>query len=270
MNPNKLLVTITNDNQIELYKKARITNFLFPLKNFCVGIEKTFSISEIEEGYLYINRILDQSAYHALKEILKNISYSIKGIVFEDFGVITIAKELKLKQQLILYQTHFATNYQSINENLEFVDSIVIGTDITKEEIETILEQANKPLCYLLYGLVPGMYSRRTLLTNFEKQFHTEPKKVLSLEEKISKKKFLAVENEYGTILYHDKYFNGQNSIPDDNILFYLIHPLFLETNEVMNLIQDLIQNNQRKQEMEDDGFLNTKTIYRLKEEKND
>ena len=267
MNPNKFLVTITDDFQIELYKKARITNFLFPLKDFCVGIEKTFSLSEIEEGYIFINRILDHQAYQSLKEILKRIPNTIKGIVFEDFGVITLAKELNLSQQLILCQTHFATNYQSINENLEFVDSIVIGTDITKEEIETILKHANKPLCYLLYGLIPGMYSRRTLLTNFEKYFQTRKKSVLPLEEKISKEKFLAVENEYGTVLYHDKYFNGQNSVKDDNILFYLIHPLFLETEEIVKLLNDLINNTQRENKAEDDGFLNTKTIYRLKGE---
>lgn len=265
MNPNKFLVTITDLNQIEIYKKASVTNFLFPLKDFCVGFPQTFSIEEIKNGYLYINRILDTKSYRTLKEILKNLPDHIKGIVFEDFGIITLAKELHLSQTLILYQTHFATNDQSINENLKYVDSIVMGTDITKEEIEEILKHTQKPLVYVLYGLIPGMYSRRTLLSNFEREFHTEEKSVVHLEEKISKKGFLAVENEYGTILYHDKYLNGMSDLPDDKILFYLINPLFLNEDEISKLMEDLKKKNKRFSNIEDDGFLNTQTIYRLK-----
>ncbi len=267
MNPDKFLVIIHDLEQIEEYKKARITNFLFPLSDFSVGFINTFSLSQIKEGYLYINRILDQKAYEQLKKTLKNLKKEIKGIVFEDFGVITIAKELKLTQTLILFQTHFATNVRSINENLNYVDSIVIGTDITKEEIDFILSKTTKPLVYYLYGLIPGMYSRRTLLTNFAHEFALPEKKMVTLKEEGTKKEFIAVENEYGTILYHGKYMNGQSNFNDEKILFYLINPLFLEEHEQKKLIQDLLNENKRDFEKEDQGFLNTKTIYRLKED---
>lgn len=267
MNPNKFLVTITDLNQIEIYKKASVTNFLFPLKDFCVGFPHTFKLEEIKEGYLYINRILDTKSYKALKEILKKLPDFIKGIVFEDFGVITLAKELKLEKELILYQTHFATNYQSINENLNYVDTLVIGTDITKEETIEILNHAKKPLVYVLYGLIPGMYSRRTLLSNFEREFHTKKENIVHLEEKISKKGFVAVENDYGTILYHDKYLNGMINLPDDKIRFYLINPLFLKKEEIEKLIEDLKNKKEQSLPNEDKGFLNTRTIYRLKED---
>ena len=266
MNPNKFLVTIEKLEEIDLYKKARVTNFLFPLKGFCVGIPNTFALEEIKEGYLYINQILDSESYQKLKRILKNITEKIKGIVFEDFGVITLAKELNLSQKLILYQTHFATNAKSINENLKFVDSIVIGTDITKEEMEQILEYTKKPLVHLLYGFIPAMYSRRTLLTNFAKEFQLTPKSDVWLEETISKKRFRAVENELGTMIYNDKYLNAQNHQLDDNKIFlYFIHPLFLRTQEKMKIIDDLVRNQKRDEKWEDEGFLNTKTIYRLK-----
>lgn len=271
MNKDKFLVVITNLNQIEICKKARITNFLFPLKDFCVGFPKTFELSEIEEGYLYINRILDDSAYQKLKETLKTIPEKIKGIVFEDFGVITLAKELGIKQKLILFQTHFATNSKSINENLEFVDSIVLGTDITEEEIKTILEKTKKPLVYFLYGFVPGMYSRRTLLTNFEKEFDAPKKDIVNLKEQVTKKEFLAVENEYGTVLYYGKYLNAFAAIPDEKILYYFINPLFLNEQELEIILADFIKGKcPELEEKEDQGFLHTKTIYRLKEGKNE
>lgn len=270
MNPTKFLVLIQDLALIEEYKKARITNFLFPLSNFSVGFEVTFSLDEIKEGYLYINRILDQKSYELLKETLKDLKKEIKGIVFEDFGVITIFQELKLTQQLILFQTHFGTNASSINENLKFVDSVVIGTDITKEEIDIILKQTKKPLVYYLYGLIPGMYSRRTLLSNFEQEMKLPSKKKVLLEEQVTKKQFLAVENEYGTVLYHGNYFNGQEDLDDEKIMYYFINPLFLDISEQTELIQDLLKKKKHLKENEDQGFLYTKTIYRLKEDENE
>lgn len=269
MNPNKFLVTITDIQEVDFYKKASVTNFLFPLKDFSVGFPNTFAIDEIEEGFLYINRVLDSSSLKKLKEILSNIPDAIQGIVFEDFGVITIAKELNLKQQLILYQTHFATNYQSINANLKFVNSVVLGTDITKEETIEILKNTNKPLVYVLYGLVPAMYSRRTLLTNFSSSFQLEGKKIASLKEQSTKEPFLAVENEYGTVLYHGKYYNGIQDFKEveDSILYYLINPIFLNKEEIEELLKDLKCQKKREKEYESEGFLNTKTIYRLKED---
>lgn len=267
MNPNKLLVVITDLKQLSILKKARITNFLFPLKDYCVGYPKTFRLEEIEEeGYLYLNRILDNTAYENLKNILLTLPSKIKGLVFEDFGVITLAKELNLDLELILYQTHFATNHQSINENLEFVDSIVISTDITKNEIDSILSKTKKPLVYVLYSLIPAMYSRRTLLTNFETEFNTEKKSIVTLEENVSKKDFIAVENEYGTVLYHDKYLNGVDHFNDEKIKFYLINPVLLDDIKLESLLTDLINGKKEIKEWEDRGFLDQETIYRLKE----
>lgn len=263
---NKFLVTITDLEQIEVCKKARITNFLFPLKDYCVGYPKTFQIEEIkEECYLYLNRILDSEAYESLREILKTLPSNIKGLVFEDFGVITLIKELNLKLELILYQTHFATNSQSVNENLEFVDSIVISTDITKKEIASILASTKKPLVYVLYSLVPAMYSRRTLLKNFSDEFQTEQKKIVTLEEKVSKKKFIAVENEYGTVLYHDKYLNGIDDCLDENIKFYWINPVLQEEN-FSRVLQEILNGTKTLEETEDRGFLDKETIYRIEE----
>lgn len=267
VNPIKFLVTITDLEQLEICKKARITNFLFPLKDYCVGFKTTFELDEIkEEGYLYLNRILDNKSYENLKPILSNLPDKIKGIVFEDFGVITLAEELNLNLELILYQTHFATNHQSINENLEYVDSIVISTDITKKEIDKILQKTNKPLVYVLYSLIPAMYSRRTLLTNFETEFATPKKEIVTLEEQISKKNFIAMENEYGTVLYHDKYLNAIDDLDDTKIKYYLINPLLLSKEELNQVLENLIAKKKELQANEDRGFLDQETIYRIKE----
>ncbi len=267
MDKNKFLVTITDLKQIEICKKARITNFLFPLKDYCVGYPSSFLLSEIKEpAYLYLNRILDNKTYEELRNILKNLPNNIKGLVFEDLGIITLVKELNLQIELILYQTHFATNYQSINENLSFVNSVVISTDITKKEIEKILSHTTKPLVYVLYSLIPAMYSRRTLLTNFETEFQTDKKNVVTLEEKTSINNFIAVESEHGTMLYHDKYLNGMDSFDDSKIKFYLINPVLCSNDKVESILNDYCNGTKKLELDENRGFLDQETIYRLKE----
>ena len=268
MNLNNFLITITNLNIIEPLKKARISNFLFPLKQFCVGIEKTFTLNEIieENSFLFINRILDEPSYLSLKEVFLNLPSNIKGIVFEDFGIITLAKEINLNVELILSQSHFGTNYQSINENLAFVNSVVISTDITKEEIEHILKEAKKPLVYNLFGLIPGMYSRRTLLKNFEIEYKTKKENSVLLTEQVTKREFIAVENEFGTVLYHGKYLNGILNAPLENIKFYWIHPLLLSNETILRLLDYIVNKKEIDFLSTDDGFLNRKTIYRLGE----
>ncbi len=267
MNPNKFLVIVTDKEQIKTLKEARITNFLFPLKDYCVGFFHSFSIDEIpENGYLYINRMLDTDSYQNLERLFISLPSTIKGIVFEDLGLITLLEKLKLPQERILYQTHFATNYESINENLKFVDSIVISTDITENEIQEILKNCNKPLVYMLYGLVPVMYSRRTLLKNFSTAFSLPYKNPLTLKEKITNNAFCAVENEYGTVLYNEKYYKGTYHIDDTKIKFYLINPLFLSKEEQIKIIQSLIQKEETRNEKEDQGFLYRPTIYKIKE----
>lgn len=265
---NKFLVIVTNLNQIETLKKASITNFLFPLHGFSVGFPETLSLNNIQEenSYIYINRLLDTDAYLELKELLSNLNSNIKGIVFEDFGVLQIAKELELKQTLILYQNHFGTNYESINANLEFVDSVVISTDITKEEIGEILKNTNKPLVHFSYGLVSMMYSRRTLLSNYESEFDLKKQSILTLQETIAKQNSIAVENEFGTVIYHGKYLNALEIQDENKILFYLFNTLFMTNEDLENLFSSIKENKSFEMPQQDDGFLNKKTIYRLGE----
>ena len=57
---NKILYIVNNINLVGDLKKVSINNFLFPLKDFCVGFNDTYTLDEIEENqyileYLIIN-----------------------------------------------------------------------------------------------------------------------------------------------------------------------------------------------------------------------
>ena len=264
MKTNKYLVTVNNLEIINDLKKVGITTFLFPLKGYTVGFPSTFEISEIKEdnAYLFINRILPSNDIDALKLILNNLPSNIKGIIFDDLGVLQIVKDLKLEK--ILYLNHFATNYESINLFLEYVDSLVISTDITKDEINAILEHVKKPLVLHSFGFVPVMYSRRTLLSNYNKHFNLESKKYAQLEDKLEHNKFFAYENEYGTVLFNHIPSNSLE-ISNNNILYYFINTAFLNNEQVLDLFDSVLNNKEINIE-HDLGFLNKATIYKLKD----
>ena len=254
---NNVLFTVTNIGLIEKLKGLGINNFVYPLSFFCVGIPNTFAIEDIKEenSYLFINRILDSKDIDKLNEVLHNLPSNIKGIIFDDVGIIEITKDLKLEK--ILFLSHFNTNFQSINYFFDYVDDIIVSTDITEEEIDEIITKTNKKVSLFVFGLISSLYSRRTLLTSHAKHYNIPKENQKDL--KIQNKKFISIENEFGTVLYHFPYFNGKRLLNKDvNYLFYF--PILLEDAKVLEVAKnnfDCIPN--------DFGFLDTKTIYKVK-----
>lgn len=266
---NKLLYIVNNKEIIKELKKVGVENFLFPLKDFCVGFNDTYDINEMDnDSFIFINRILDNESLDKLEKILNQNRNKIKGIVYDDFGVLYLINKLNLDVITISYQSHFGTNVKSINENLKYNDSVVISTDITKKEIEEILLKANKELCVFLFGLVPVMYSRRALLTNFFNEFKIPTKNNIEIDEKISKNKFIMVENEYGTVGYQKNYFDGLELLEFKNIKYFIVNPLFLNKKEQLQLIEDIKCKKISLNIPTDKGFLYKETIYKLKEDK--
>lgn len=254
---SKYLFTVTNLNLIDKLKGEGINHFVYPLSFFCVGIPSTFEIADIKENnsYLFINEILDTKKADMLNEILHNLSSNIKGIIFDDIGVIEMTKDLNLEK--ILFLNHFNTNSSSINYYLDYVDSVVVSTDITEEEIDEIISKAKKALTLFTFGLVSGMYSRRKLLKNYADyhKINAENSKILKIDDK----KLLAYENDEGTVLYHYPYYNALRFLKK-KAKYYFFFPIFLEEKDLMNLINSDVESVEY-----DYGFLDTKTIYKIK-----
>ena len=267
MTTNKLLYIVKKLDNIDNLKKVGVENFLFPLKDFCVGFNNTYTLDDIDEdSFILINRILDNDSLDKLEELLKNNKKKIKGIVYDDFGVLYIINKLNLDVIKINYQNHFGTNYKSINEHLKNNDSVVVSSDITREEIDEICKNTTKPVCLFIFGMLQAMYSRRTLLTNYYDNFSMDYENNLELLENISNHSFVMVENEYGTVGYQKNYYDGLELLDNENVMYFIVNPLFLSNEEQIKLIDDI---NNRKLTLDipnDKGFLYKSTIYKLKE----
>lgn len=261
MKQNKYLIVVADEELLEL--KVKNINFLFPITEYSVGFPTTFSIEEINSpnAFLYINRILDKKSMEKLKKDLLDLKKNIMGICFTDLGILGLVKEMGLNLQLIYMQNHNTTNKLSIKYYLEYVDSVLVSTDITKEEIMTILDATTKPLVVPYFSLVDAMYSRRTLLTNYGENFGVKIKKMANLHEDITGLDFVGVENSYGTVLYYKKFIDYRK-IEHSNILYRFVNPLGLDKNTVEKILYgDDFSNS-------DTGFLYKETYYLLREEK--
>lgn len=263
---SKIILTIDALKYIDDYREVGITTFLFPLKDYCVGYN-TYTLDEINKvnvsnKYILINRVLDCKGIDDLTNVLKSIK-DIKGLVFEDIGVLELAEELKLDLELILFQNHFNCNKDSINFWLDRVTSVFVSNELTYDELKYITENVNKPIVLNLYGYNQVMYSRRLLLSNFYQEFKLDKRSKNIIEDKATHVRFRAYENEYGTVMCSDKIFNGNRLLDLDNVKYFYVNPTMIDHKKIMSYLKDL---NKEIDNEEDDGFLNRETIYKLKE----
>ena len=250
---SNILIYVDDINHIDDYRKAGVTAFLFALEGYSVGYN-TYTLEEIDKidvsnKYIMINRVLDCASVDGLKSILPKLK-NVKGLVYEDIAVYQLVKDLGLDLEMIFYQNHFGTNLASVNFWLDRVDSIFISNEITKDEITNILTNVKKDVVLHLFGYNQVMYSRRKLLSNWSEFFNIDKKNTNVISDRATKVKFRAVENEFGTVMYSDKVFNGKELLDLDNVKYYYVNPTMIDHNS----------------DNEDDGFLHRETIYKLKE----
>ena len=258
MNLSKVLININSLGDLEDYKKIGITNFLFALKGYSIGY-KEFNLEDIPtDSYILINRVLDTKGIDGIKSI-KDKLLNYKGIIFEDLGVYNIFKNEDI--ELIWAQAHFGTNTESINYWLTKCESALLSNEITKEEIIDIVNDSIKPVVLNVFGKNMIMYSRRTLLTNFNKYNELDDVNDVVLDETHTKNKFYAHETENGTAIFNNDYFNYiefSKSLDDSKIKYYLVYNLDLSVNDIKDILEGKPYGN--------DGFLNKKTVYRMSE----
>ena len=258
---NNYLVSINNLNDIEKYKKVGISTFLFALKDYSIGYEKTFTIEEInninEKKYVLINALLTSEDIDNLKKIINSLN--VDGFIFEDVGLINVLNELNKPAKKILYMNHFNCNSASVNAWLNYCDSVVLSNELTLDEYRYISEHVDSPIVLNVFGYNEIMYSKRKLLSNYYQKFMVDGKKMNTIEDQVSHIKFHLVETDLGTIALSEHIFNGSKLLNLNNVLFFYLNTSFISTDEVFKFVSGETLVNT------DEGFLNTPTIYKLR-----
>lgn len=250
------LVTVTSKQMLNDLRGMKNITLLYPLKSFCVGYNVTFDITEIDD-FVLINRILDDADLDKLESILNNSK--IKGIVFDDLGIIEVIKNKNITKILLL--DHIATNSISINYYLEYVDSVVVSNDLTESEIRDIVNNSKKPLVVNVFGLKTLMYSRRQLLTNYA-LYHGLDKETY-LEASIDGNQFRIVENEYGTVFYAKDYYDAFSLLDLKNVCYFWYNPILLDSD----ILREVMMSGNASSVASKRYFLDKKTYYKVGDE---
>ena len=257
MKANKILIVVTDISLINEYKKLGINKYVFPLTGFTVGIPNTFLSSEINvDGYIYRNRILDNKGIDNLKSIKEDIlnNKHIKGIIFDDLGVYEVFKDTFIEK--ILYLTHSLNSTMEVGIYLNLVDSVILSTDLTREELINI-SNTYKDVSIFTFGLIPTMYSRRYLIknyTDFHKLEYINPLRISNTSVD-----FILYESEFGTIIYNDLYLYDE-SLFNIDCKYYFYSPIFLSNKDILDVLNNKININTSTH------FLYKKTTFKVKE----
>ena len=144
---SKILTIPSNIDEIEKTKEL-VDGFIIGIEDLCVNINmciKEDNLSMLndlanKDIFICMNKNLHNNDLESVKKLLIKLNnYNIKGVLYYDVGLLNIYKSLILNYDLVCFQEHLTTNYNTINYWYDHgVKYTYLSSDITQEEITTI------------------------------------------------------------------------------------------------------------------------------------
>jgi len=264
--------------------------FVIGYQSLCVNVESTFSKEEIhelkdlcrkekKELFILLNKNMFEQDLPLLQEALFFLEKEdIDGIFYYDIAVLELKKEHSLSFSLVWAQEHMTTN--ALTSNFWYqqgVEYTLLSSEITKEEVSEIRENAHAKLIFPIFGYPSMFVSKRHLITNYCDTFQLkDTSKIHYLSD--AKNTYPIQEDEQGTVTYASHIMNGIEEMPcfeEMGIDYVLLQSIFLE-KETFHKVVELYRNvtketaKARKEEIQtmlncDEGFLYKETIYKVK-----
>ena len=284
---SKILTIPSSFEEIEKTKE-KTDGFIIGIKDMCVNTNFLIDIEELnllnkfndKDIFISLNKNIHNKDLNIVKNILIKLNdYNIKGVLYYDVGILNIYNSLDLNYDLVWSQEHLTTNYNTINFWNSFgVKYTYISSDITEEEIIEISKKSNSKLMVTLFGYLPMFVSKRHIVKNYLEYFKLNDDSKINYMEKEGKI-YPIIDNNIGTQVYSNNILNGIKSKLNLDVEYIILNSFNIDLDKFINIIDMFkIVNKDNVDEYNDkinnmftnvdEGFLNTKTIYRVK--KND
>ena len=215
----KEFIIIPNTKELKIYEEYNFNSFILPLKGYSIGYNVYFDIDEINKisnthkVYVILNKFLHRSIYD-FKDLYPKFNKEVLFIV-EDIGLVNIIP----KNRLILYENHILSNYKAINYLYDLdIKNVVINNDLTINELKEITKKCKSNMFYHYISKNILMYSRRSLVSNFNKYFDLEDTNSYLLNEHVSHKVLEINEESDGSIVRYNKIFCASKYLKDLSI----------------------------------------------------
>ena len=278
----KLITLPSSIDEIEKTKNL-VDGFIVGIKDMCVNtnfcIDDLSILSNLKDKDIFIslNKNMHNKDLDKVESILLELkNYPIKGVLFYDIGVLNIYNRLNLNYDLVWAQEHLTTNYNTINYwYKKGAKYTLISNDITFDEIKDIENNANSTLMVNLFGYLPMFVSKRHIVRNYLNQFGLSDNSSVNYMEKEGNT-YPIIDNNVGTFCYSAHILNGIKYMLDLNVEYIILNSFNIDTDkfiEVVKMFKSVNKNNVSEYESRINdmfestnyGFLDTKTIYRVK-----
>ena len=247
--------------------------------NFCISLDNLDILNSIEDKDIFINlnKNMHNGDLQIVKSILINLNkYNIKGVLYYDVAILNIYNSLDLNYDLVWSQEHSTTNYNTINYWNSFgVKYSYLSSEITEDEIITISKKSKSKLMVNMFGYLPMFVSKRHIVKNYLEYFNLKDDSDVNYIEKEGKI-YPIVDSNIGTSVFSSNILNGIKSYINIDIEYIVLNSFNIELSkfiEVIKMFKNVNSKNVSEYESKinmmfsntDTGFLNKKTIYKVK-----
>ena len=279
----KILIYPNNIEEIERTKDI-VDGYIIGIKDMSVNANMYIDDLSILKGinkdiFISLNKNMHNSDLNKIKEILIELNkYNIKGLLYYDVAILNIYRSLDLNYDLVWSQEHLTTNYQTINYWNSFgVNYTYLSSDITEEEIIEISKNTKSKLIVNLFGYLPMFVSKRHIVKNYLEHFKLNDNSSVNYMTK-ENKTYPIIDNNIGTSVYSNNILNGIKTSLNINVDYIVLNGFNIELDKFISVIEmfksvnkdNVLEYNERINNMfnnVDNGFLNTKTIYKVKKD---
>lgn len=249
-------------------KDVVFNNLILPLKDYSIGFDVYYTVSEINSlsRKLNISVIINKFLH---KEDIKNITNIINGleidnikyIFVEDLGLVSLLDNNKV----VVSQNHIINNYDSINyfKSLGY-SNILVNNDLTINELEEIISKTSSNLFMYFISKNNLMYSKRRLLTAFSNYKNSDISKKEVITEKVSNHKLIIKEEKCGTCIFNKRIFAGNKYISELSSVNKIVNLSNMDEFETKTILKYMDKVNLSDYIEIDDYFLDNVIPYKV------
>ena len=269
---SEIIVTPSSIEEITIYKNADC--YLLGNEAFSVRYNHCFNASELRKAneiiksmnkkiFINVNKIFQETELENLRGYLSFLKeLEVDAILFSDFGVLQIAKELNIEDKCILYHETYPTNTFDLEVILSFnLKGVIMSKEV---EIDTLRNATRfNNVGMTLLGHIEIFNSKRRLLETYLKEHNLSLDLVNSYEVKV---KEMTRDNLYP--LFQDK--NGTNiftsfvysalkdfkELYSLNMKYFIVDTIFLDQDYVLKVL-DIINDLRNNKDVDLDKFYN-------------
>jgi putative protease len=217
----ELLLTLQQPSDVSNYELA--DGYIFGNHEVAVRIGYSFSLEEIKnlidqihqqnkKAYLNCNKLFTQADLEKNRTMIETLfTYHFDGVLFSDFAMVAIAKEMGIIDKLIYASETQIVNYFDIHTLFdEGIKSVIVSKEMTYENMLITAKKSSSRIGALVFGHYAMFYSKRKLICNFYQEYRLthpnfESKLDFTIQEKTRNESLPIIQNQNGTTIFsHD------------------------------------------------------------------